>query len=565
MSGEVRVIEIAEGTEVSAASQETVLSKNFPDIIDNVGLKMTVNASAATIALTQKDGSTDPTATDFCQIGFRSLTITTGGFDVVAISAALNIVIPSTATLDMVSGVRSRLYIYGINNSGTGELAVGGKLFSENEFHDTIAISTGSDSADFLYSTVARTGVPIKLLGHIDSKQATAGTWASTADEIFIGERTERTENAFLPNFRYLDESHVYTTTDFFGNHMNESSFSNGGTWIGGENLSQIGSITTAENHLGQTVACDLDGTNDIAYYNGTDFDTADEDFFQYAMIQMDAAGNDMVFSKRATNDADKSYIVQALAAGGLKIEMWYDNAGNAESFTVPGLTTNFLDGKFHFLGLAYDQSANSITIYHNNKIAHHFVSANLATRNNSASCKVAFGGEDPVGTPSGFLDAKMPEVGYSKIVPTFDQVRELYVAMTKKKAYIDENGEVQILGETEHTGENGYIQYDLTVTGTNWTTTKAIGVPYSANGAWRLRFNIKGTVSVGVTSLDLTIAGTTYANTDVAISGNAGVADWAKAKTASPTAVRIECGASATSFTASGDVELTSKPTWAY
>lgn len=37
-------------------------------------------------------------------------------------------------------------------------------------------------------------------------------------------------------------------------------------------------------------------------------------------------------------------------------------------------------------------------------------------------------------------------------------------------------------------------IQYDLTVTGTNWTTTRAVGVPYqTGNGIWRIKLNVGG------------------------------------------------------------------------
>ena len=39
--------------------------------------------------------------------------------------------------------------------------------------------------------------------------------------------------------------------------------------------------------------------------------------------------------------------------------------------------------------------------------------------------------------------------------------------------------------------------QYSLIVTGTNWTTSRAVGVPYqTTDGSWRLRFNITGAFS---------------------------------------------------------------------
>lgn len=51
--------------------------------------------------------------------------------------------------------------------------------------------------------------------------------------------------------------------------------------------------------------------------------------------------------------------------------------------------------------------------------------------------------------------------------------------------------------------------EYALTVTGTSFTLTKAIGIPYQTlNGSWRFRFNLRGTVSGSPTVLVLSIEG---------------------------------------------------------
>ena len=57
--------------------------------------------------------------------------------------------------------------------------------------------------------------------------------------------------------------------------------------------------------------------------------------------------------------------------------------------------------------------------------------------------------------------------------------------------------------------------QYNLTVTGSNWTTTRAVGVPYkTTDGSWRLKFNIVGAVSAATrTEYTVTIAGVTFKN----------------------------------------------------
>ena len=56
--------------------------------------------------------------------------------------------------------------------------------------------------------------------------------------------------------------------------------------------------------------------------------------------------------------------------------------------------------------------------------------------------------------------------------------------------------------------------QYDLTVTGANWTTTRAVGVPYkTTDGTWKLWFSITGTRSSGsaITAFTLTVAGVVF------------------------------------------------------
>jgi hypothetical protein len=115
--------------------------------------------------------------------------------------------------------------------------------------------------------------------------------------------------------------------------------------------------------------------------------------------------------------------------------------------------------------------------------------------------------------------------------------------------------------------------QFALTVTGpggSNWATTRAVGVPYfTVDGTWRLKFNILGTVdSASRTSLTITIDGITFAAVDQACTGYAGAGN--------PSLHPIIAAASAntiyighttlnsTYYAASGDVELTSKPTWA-
>lgn len=108
---------------------------------------------------------------------------------------------------------------------------------------------------------------------------------------------------------------------------------------------------------------------------------------------------------------------------------------------------------------------------------------------------------------------------------------------------------------------------YNLTVTGTNWTTTRATGVVYQMpDNSWRMRYNIAGGISPTATSITLSVTGVTFKNT----------ANYYQSVTCNNTTITgagyvqpglddIDCSFSSTSSRAltSGDVELESKPTF--
>ncbi len=144
-----------------------------PKQIQTVGA--TVAANAMTVTL-------NPTSLDF-----RSTTLNSGAVNTRANAAQLSLTIPSTATLGTISGVASRILILAIDNAGTMELAVynaaGGANLDETGVINTTAIAAGSNSLT-VYSQIARTGVPYRVVGFVDSTQATAGTWATAPSAV---------------------------------------------------------------------------------------------------------------------------------------------------------------------------------------------------------------------------------------------------------------------------------------------------------------------------------------------------------------------------------------------
>lgn len=113
---------------------------------------------------------------------FRSATLGSGAVSTV-LAAPANIVVPSGATLGTVNGKKSRLLVGVMNNAGTAELFVfndyHGNFSDESSLITTTVLDTASDTATTAYSTTARTTLPFRLIGSIESTQATAGVWAT--------------------------------------------------------------------------------------------------------------------------------------------------------------------------------------------------------------------------------------------------------------------------------------------------------------------------------------------------------------------------------------------------
>lgn len=135
----------------------------------------TVTASVAANALT--------VGLNPVPLTFRSTTLTSGAPVTRTFTSALSLTVPSGATLGTVNAQLSRIVLLAIDNAGTVELAVvnisGGNQLDETNLISTTAVSGASNSANVIYSQTARSNVAYRVVGVVDSTQATAGTWAS--------------------------------------------------------------------------------------------------------------------------------------------------------------------------------------------------------------------------------------------------------------------------------------------------------------------------------------------------------------------------------------------------
>jgi hypothetical protein len=149
-----------------------------------------------TVALKTLAG-TDPSSTDPIYILFRNATAGTGDYTVITVSSALSLVVSSGSTLGTQSGLLNRLYITCSNDAGTPRLGIynpynstGPTLIGLDE--GVLYSSTaeggagGADSAQVIYTGTAVATKAIRILGYIESTQATAGTWATTPSKVQI-------------------------------------------------------------------------------------------------------------------------------------------------------------------------------------------------------------------------------------------------------------------------------------------------------------------------------------------------------------------------------------------
>lgn len=141
-----------------------------------------ITASVASNALTV---TLNPTS-----LAFRSSTLSSGTVNVRQVTSAISMTVSSGSTLGTVNNTASRIVVLAIDNAGTVELAVV-NLAGGNQLDETNLISTtaeggagAADSNNVIYSTTARSNVPYRVVGFIDSTQTTAGTWASAPTTI---------------------------------------------------------------------------------------------------------------------------------------------------------------------------------------------------------------------------------------------------------------------------------------------------------------------------------------------------------------------------------------------
>lgn len=193
------------GTGVATISANAVILGNNTSAVQTVAPSTTGNvltSNGTTWASTPPAGGAQPIQPIAASVGssaltctlnpttlnFRNTPLTSGTINSRTVATAISVVVPSTATLGTVSAQQSRLVLLALDNAGTVELAVvnisGSTNLDETTLISTTAIIAGSNSTNVVYSTTARTSLPFRVVGYVESTQATAGTWATAPTTI---------------------------------------------------------------------------------------------------------------------------------------------------------------------------------------------------------------------------------------------------------------------------------------------------------------------------------------------------------------------------------------------
>ena len=166
---------------IRAGTNDSALQQSGSDavVFNSGGVTSKVQSVSASVAASALTVELNP-----CVLDFRSATLTDGVPVTRTINSALSLTVPSGATLGCVDTIESRLILLAIDNAGTVELAIvnqaGGTNLDETGVISTTAIDATADSDDVIYSTTARTDVAYRVVGFVESTQATAGTWATS-------------------------------------------------------------------------------------------------------------------------------------------------------------------------------------------------------------------------------------------------------------------------------------------------------------------------------------------------------------------------------------------------
>src|SRR5215831_8005951 len=198
----------------------------------NGKLVASVASNALTIAVKTLAGN-DPSANDPVFFLFRDAA---AGYAVIEQTAALSITVPSGATLGTVNGQANRIWVGVFNNAGTAVLGVYNSLnastspgpsivpWDETSPANGTGITSGSTSPQIWYTASTLASVVLRILGYMESTQATAGTWATAPSKVqLFGPGVKRPGDMVQSIYASSSSSTNNSTTSFVATNLSQT------------------------------------------------------------------------------------------------------------------------------------------------------------------------------------------------------------------------------------------------------------------------------------------------------------------------------------------------------
>jgi hypothetical protein len=178
----------------------------------NCGLGASISGNTVVIDLKQSDGSTAPSASAPCIVGFRSGTATSGAVQSVSFTAANQVTVGASASLGHTTMTGANVYVYLIQDT-TSEICVSNSPFlADDRLHS--ATATPSTGGGVLYCTNSHTNRPTHLLGVVKA--------------TYSGPNWSLITNVSVAPFASFDE----TAMTFVGNWQGSHTYNGGETLL---------------------------------------------------------------------------------------------------------------------------------------------------------------------------------------------------------------------------------------------------------------------------------------------------------------------------------------------
>lgn len=160
----------------------------------NLGLKTSVSASALTVTLTQKDGSSAPTADNPTLIDMPTNAATAGTYNIRSLTATLAQTISSGTTLGMVASPTQPMYVYAIDSDGAGtmKLGVATTKYDETQLQSTVAESFSATATNASPCVFTANGHGMSN-GYVVTLTGTPPTGFSTATNYYVVSKAANT------------------------------------------------------------------------------------------------------------------------------------------------------------------------------------------------------------------------------------------------------------------------------------------------------------------------------------------------------------------------------------